>query len=160
VILVEVDPAVAGSPSERFCIAPYPVTYRDWDRFCLDNALQRPSDDNGDAFPVVGIHVGQALMYCNWLSREEGLSPCYELVHTRYDDPERGVSVGASHRFRHDRGGYRLPMVQEWLWAARGGLLSRNTRHRSSSPASQPTRIGRNETGHAVGRAADGEVGS
>jgi formylglycine-generating enzyme required for sulfatase activity len=132
VILVPVDPVVPGSPSEPFLVAPHPVTYAQWDRYCVENALERPHEDFADDHPVVTIGIGSALTYCNWLSREQDLRPCYELVWTRYDGPERGVRVEASHRFADDRGGYRLPTTQEWLWAARGGLRSRNTRYAGS----------------------------
>ena len=123
---------MTGSPSEPFFMAPHPVTYGEWDYFCHVNARQRPSADFADDLPVVNIDTGEALVFCNWLSREQGLRPCYEQVWTRYDHPERGVRVEASQRFWDDQGGYRLPTTQEWLWAARGGLRSRNTRYAGS----------------------------
>jgi formylglycine-generating enzyme required for sulfatase activity len=60
---------------------------------------------NGPDQPVVGVSWYEAVAFCNWLSRKEGLDPVY-------DD---------SGRVDPDAPGYRLPMETEWEYAAAKG---------------------------------------
>ena len=152
---------MTGSPSEAFFIAPHPVTINEYDLFCVDNTMERPHEDLADDLPVATISIGTALGYCNWLSREEDLRPCYDLVWTRHDDPERGLWIEASHRYCGDQGGYRLPTTQEWLWAARGGVRSCNTRYAGSDDLDEVAWHAGNadRRTHPVGRKKPNELG-
>lgn len=64
----------------------------------------------GAGYPCVWISWHGAAAYCNYLSRREGLGPCYSLA-----DWSRIPSAN----------GYRLPTSDEWEYAARSGLASR-----------------------------------
>jgi sulfatase modifying factor 1 len=134
-----------------FYIAKYAVTFEEYDRFCEDTIGQNKPDDNGwgrENRPVMSVTWYDAVAYCDWLSKKEGLTSCYS-------------GKGRATECDFSANGYRLPTEAEWEYAACGGQKSQGYRYAGGdNPDDVAWYIG-NSGGqtHPVGQKQPNELG-
>lgn len=99
--------AKRSAPAYYYYLAKFPVTNRLYRKF-IEATQHRPPafwDDpefNGDDCPVVGVDWEDAQAYCQWLAEQE--------VKSKKREEKSKANVV-----------YRLPLEEEWEWAASGG---------------------------------------
>ncbi len=86
---------------DSFYLCDHPTTEREFYEVISSVPIGNESEK-----PVVNVSVLDALLYCNALSKKEGLAPYYNISGTK-------VSVFA------ESNGYRLPTAEEWIYAGR-----------------------------------------
>ena len=69
---------------------------------------ENPSRFKGDSLPVESVSWYDAVEFCNKLSKKAGLEPAYSIN-------------GRSVEWNRNASGFRLPTVDEWQYAAKGG---------------------------------------
>lgn len=109
----------ATTSLKDFYLSRYELTVEEYDSFCT--ATGRALLDDGGwgrgKRPAMRVSWHDAIAYCNWRSRRDGLQPCYTIE----SEDTSGWKVSCDWAAE----GYRLPSEAEWEYAARGGNRSR-----------------------------------
>lgn len=100
-----VDKLMIAVPGKKFSILATEVTQELYKSVMGEN----PSEFNGEKnLPVEKVSWYDAVEFCNKLSKEAGLEPAYSIN-------------GSSVEWNRNASGFRLPTVEEWQYAAKGG---------------------------------------
>jgi formylglycine-generating enzyme required for sulfatase activity len=148
-----------------FFIGKYEVTFNEYDVFCIATGRELPGDClwGRENRPVINVSWYDAVEFCNWLSWQEGLTPCYTIDKTRQDPNNTNTNDDVKWRVSCDftADGYRLPTEAEWEYACKGGARSAGYKYSGSSSVDEVAWFNDNaaDKTHPVGTKKANELG-
>ncbi len=127
------------------------VTVWEWKDYCQKTKKklpQKPSWGWNDNYPITNVTWNDAVAYCNWLSKLDGLKPAYTIA-------------GPNFVCDYTANGYRLPTEAEWEFAAKGGAKSKGSVFAGANNSSDIAWFIKNSERrpHAVGTKLPNELG-
>jgi len=131
---------------DDFVISKYELTQKEWEDVMGNN----PSYFNGIIFsndenPVEQVSLYDAFIFCNKKSLKEGLTPCYSIYGSTNTNNWGNIpsaeslknAIWDSAKCNISANGYRLPLENEWIFAAKGGKYSKNYTYSGSNYISE-----------------------
>ena len=126
-----IDVCFVKIPNQNYSMMMTEITQKQWQTVMGNN----PSEFMGDDLPVESVSWIDAVVFCNKLSEKEGLKPCYSYEETssvrkwkflkedfREWSDKKWKKFNENFVCNFNANGYRLPSVEEWRYAAEGGI--------------------------------------